>query len=180
MHIEKLNSEILVSDEQIFCKTKMKPLDRLDQNILRELTLDARQSNVQLAEKVGLSPSPCWQRVRRMETQGLIKGYTAVLNQALLGRAETVLIEISLDRHQGYQLENVCTQIAAFPEVMEVHIMSGNFDCFIKVACNGTKGYEAFLKNKLYTVSGIRSSRSSFSLRCFKQTQNVRINNHDD
>jgi len=73
----------------------MKPLDRLDQNILRELTLDARQSNVQLAEKVGLSPSPCWQRVRRMETQGLIKGYTAVLNQALLGRAETVLIEIS-------------------------------------------------------------------------------------
>lgn len=148
-------------------------MDRLDRRILKELQADGRLSNVQLAEKVGLSPSPCWQRVRRLEEKGIIKGYTVLLEQALLGQAEIVLVEISLDRHQGYQLEDVCTQIAAFPEVLEVHITSGEFDCFIKVACDGTSGYEAFLKNKLYTVSGIRSSRSSFSLRCFKQAQNA-------
>lgn len=150
-------------------------MDWLDRRILKELQINGRQSNVQLAEKVGLSPSPCWQRVRRMEADGVIKGYTATLDQALLGQAETVLIEISLDRHQGYQLEVVCEQIAAFPEVLEVHITSGEFDCFIKVACDGTSGYEAFLKNKLYTVSGIRSSRSVFSLRCFKQSQSTLI-----
>lgn len=150
-------------------------MDRLDKRILKELLADGRQSNVQLAEKVGLSPSPCWQRVRRMEADGVIKGYAAQLDQAALGQAETVLIEISLDRHQGYQLETVCEQIAAFPEVLEVHITSGEFDCFIKVACDGTSGYEAFLKHKLYNVSGIRDSRSSFSLRCFKQVQSALI-----
>ena len=144
-------------------------MDRLDRRIISELQADGRLSNVQLAEKVGLSPSPCWQRVRRLEEKGFITGYTVLLDQALLGQAETVLVEISLDRHQGYQLEDVCMQIAAFPEVLEVHSTSGEFDCFIKVACDGTSGYEAFLKNKLYTVSGIRHSRSSFSLRCFKQ-----------
>ena len=113
--------------------------------------------------------------MRRLEEKGIIKGYTVLLEQALLGQAEIVLVEISLDRHQGYQLEDVCSQIAAFPEVLEVHITSGEFDCFIKVACDGTSGYEAFLKNKLYTVSGIRDSRSSFSLRCFKQAQNALI-----
>jgi len=150
-------------------------MDWLDKRILKELQVDGRLSNVQLAEKVGLSPSPCWQRVRRLEEKGIIKGYTVLLEQALLGQAEIVLVEISLDRHQGYQLEDVCSQIAAFPEVLEVHITSGEFDCFIKVACDGTSGYEAFLKNKLYTVSGIRDSRSSFSLRCFKQAQNALI-----
>lgn len=150
-------------------------VDQLDKRILKELLTDGRQSNVHLAEKVGLSPSPCWQRVRRMEADGIIKGYAALLDQAKLGQAETVLIEISLDRHQGYQLETVCEQIAAFPEVLEVHITSGESDCFIKVACDGTSGYEAFLKNKLYTVSGIRNSRSSFSLRCFKQEQSALV-----
>ncbi|MBL4898046.1 MAG: Lrp/AsnC family transcriptional regulator [Colwellia sp.] len=150
-------------------------MDSLDRRILKELQIDGRQSNVQLAEKVGLSPSPCWQRVRRMEAEGLIKGYTVLLDQALLGQAETVLIDISLDRHQGYQLEVICDQIAAFPEVLEVHITSGEFDCFVKVACDGTSGYEAFLKNKLYTVAGIRDSRSSFSLRCFKHAQSALV-----
>ncbi len=148
-------------------------MDRLDRRIISELQADGRLSNVQLAEKVGLSPSPCWQRVRRLEEKGFITGYTVLLDQALLGQAETVLVEISLDRHQGYQLEDVCMQIAAFPEVLEVHSTSGEFDCFIKVACDGTSGYEAFLKNKLYTVSGIRHSRSSFSLRCFKQAHSA-------
>ncbi|MEP2783171.1 MAG: Lrp/AsnC family transcriptional regulator [Pseudoruegeria sp.] len=148
-------------------------MDQLDKRILKELQADGRLSNVQLAEKVGLSPSPCWQRMRRLEEKGFIKGYTVLLDQELLGQAEIVLVEISLDRHQGYQLEDVCIQVAAFPEVLEVHITSGEFDFFIKVACNGTSGYEAFLKNKLYTVSGIRNSRSTFSLRCFKQVQNA-------
>ena len=153
----------------------MKPLDALDWKILSALRQDGRLSNVQLAEIVGLSASPCWQRVKRMENEGLIQGYTTVLDQGLLGQSEIVLIEVTLERHKDYLLEKVCLQIAEFPEVLEVHITSGEFDCFIKVACDGTRGYEEFLKNKLYKVSGIRSSKSSFSLRCIKSSQNALI-----
>jgi Lrp/AsnC family leucine-responsive transcriptional regulator len=153
----------------------MRPIDALDWKILAALQQDGRLSNVQLADAVGLSASPCWQRVKRMESDGLIQGYTAVLDQRLLGQSEIVLIEVTLERHEDYQLENVCLQIAEFPEVLEVHITSGEFDCFVKVACDGTRGYEEFLKNKLYKVPGIRSSKSSFSLRCIKSSQNALI-----
>ncbi|WP_373089039.1 Lrp/AsnC family transcriptional regulator [Sneathiella sp.] len=151
----------------------MRELDSLDIKILDELCADGRLSNIQLAEKVGLSPSPCWQRVRRLEREGLIMGYSALVDQKKMGYSETVLVEITLERHQGYQLEDVCKELATFPEVLEVHLTSGEFDCFLKVACNGTSGYEEFLKKKLYAVAGIRHSRSVFTLRCFKNTQHV-------
>lgn len=75
-------------------------LDEIDRKILRALVEDGRLSNTDLARKVGLSPSPCWQRVRRMEEEGVIAGYTAVLDHEALGLDDTVMIEVSLDRHQ--------------------------------------------------------------------------------
>ena len=143
-------------------------MDSIDLKILRELVKDGRISNNRLSEKVGLSPSPCWQCQRRLEESGVIRGYQAIVDQEAMGAPETALIEVSLDRHGGYRLEQVCEQIAAFPEVLEVHITSGEFDCFVKVAVSSTRGYEEFLREKLYTIPHIRSSRSAFSLRCFK------------
>ncbi len=143
-------------------------MDRTDLKILRELVADGRLNNNTLAERVGLSPSPCWQRVRKLEQSGVIRGYQAIVDQDAMGAPETALIEISMERHQGYNLEQVCEHIATFPEVLEVHITSGEFDCFVKVAVSSTRGYEEFLKNKLYSIPNIRSSRSTFSLRCFK------------
>src|SRR5712671_1438924 len=122
-------------------------LDRIDRKIIRELLADARLSNTELADRVGLSASPCWQRVRRLETEGYIKGYSALLDQARFGVPETVLIE--------------------------VYLTTGEYDYFIKVAVESTAGYEAFLRNKLYKIPGIRHSRSSFTLRCLKCAHSV-------
>ena len=146
-----------------------KKLDAIDRKILRALRRDGRLSNNQLAEEIGLSPSPCWQRTRRLESEGYIRGYTALLDQDMLGAAETVLIDITLERHDADDLDKVGRLMAEMPEVIEVYLTSGEFDYFIKVAVNGTKGYEDFLRNKLYRIPGIRHSRSSFTLRCLKQ-----------
>lgn len=145
-------------------------LDAIDRRILRELSRDGRLSNAQLAERVGLSPSPCWQRTRRLEAEGYIRGYTALLDRDLLGLPETVLIEVALERHDDAVLENFGRQMAAMPEVIEIWLVTGDYDYMLKVAVNGTRGYEEFLRKRLYRVAGIRQSRSSFALRCIKQT----------
>lgn len=144
-------------------------LDAVDRRILRELSRDGRISNSELADRIGLSSSPCWQRTRRLETEGYIRGYTAILDRDLLGVPETVLIEVTLDRHDDTVLENFGRAMADMPEVIEVWLVTGEYDYMIKVAVNGTRGYEEFLRKRLYRVPGIRHSRSSFALRCIKQ-----------
>ena len=151
----------------------MKPLDRIDRKILMALLEDSRISNSQLADRVGLSPSPCWQRVRRLESEGYIKGYTAILDQSLLGAGETVIIEVTLDRHDDETLENFGRVMADLPEVLEVYLTTGAYDYLLKVAVSGTAGYEEFLRKKLYKVPGIRQSRSSFTLKCLKRAHSV-------
>ena len=143
-------------------------LSDADRRILRELQKDGRQSNAQLAERVGLSPSQCWQRVRKLEESGVIRGYTARLDHEAIGVPETVLLEIAMERNEGFEVEKVCEKLATFPEVLEVRMTTGDFDIFAKVVVSGTRGYEAFLKERLYRVGGVRQSRSVFSLRCYK------------
>lgn len=148
-------------------------LDRIDRRILEALVADGRLTNNELADRVGLSPSPCWQRVRRLERDGFIQGYTAVLDQTLLGASETVIIEVTLDRHDDEILEVFGQAMADMPEVLEVYLTTGEYDYFIKVAVNGTAGYEEFLRTKLYKIPGIRHSRSSFALRCLKRSHSI-------
>lgn len=144
-------------------------LDMIDRRILRALSRDGRLSNSQLADEVGLSPSPCWQRTRRLEQEGYIRGYTAVLDQARMGAPETVIIEVMLDRHDDETLESFGRAMSAMDEVLEVWLTTGEYDYFIKVAVDGTRGYEEFLRKRLFKVPGIRHSRSTFTLRCLKQ-----------
>lgn len=144
-------------------------LDAIDRRILRELSRDGRLSNSQLAERVGLSPSPCWQRTRRLESEGYIRGYAAILDNERLGMPDTVMIEVTLDRHDDAVLETFGRKMAEMPEVIEVWLVTGEYDYVIKVAVSGTRGYEEFLRKRLYRVPGIRHSRSSFALRCLKE-----------
>ena len=144
-------------------------LDAIDRRILRALRRDGRMSNTLLADEVGLSPSPCWQRTRRLENEGYIKGYEAIIDHEMLGFGETVIIEITLERHDEGMMAKFGQAMAEMPEVIEAYLTTGEYDYFIKVAVNGTKGYEEFLRNKLYRIPGIRHSRSSFALRCIKQ-----------
>lgn len=150
-----------------------KKLDAIDKKILRALVKDGRLTNNQLAEQVGLSSSPCWQRVKRLEQDGFITGYTALLDPDLMGARETVLIEVSLDHHDEAVLEGFGRAMAEFPEVLEAYLTTGEYDYFIKVAVDGTREYEEFLHNRLYKVPGFRQSRSSFTLRCLKREHSV-------
>lgn len=150
-------------------ESSAKPLDALDRRILQELSRDGRLSNSQLAERVGLSPSPCWQRTRRLEAEGYITGYAAILSQERLGLPETVLIEVALDRHEDAVLETFGEATARMPEVLDVYLVSGEYDYMVKVAVNGTRGYEEFLRRRLYKLPGVRHTRSSFALRVLKQ-----------
>jgi len=150
-----------------------KPVDRIDRKIMSALLEDGRLTSNQLAEKVGLSAAPCWQRVKRLEKDGFISGYTAILDQSRLGSSETVILEVTLDRHDDEAVENFGRAMAAMPEVLEVYLTTGEYDYFIKVAVNGTSGYEEFLRKRLYKIQGVRHSRSSFTLRCLKKSHSV-------
>jgi Lrp/AsnC family leucine-responsive transcriptional regulator len=151
----------------------MEDLDEMDRKILRELRRDGRLSNTRLAESVGLSTTPCWNRVKAMEERGVIEGYTALLNQQALGLPDTVIIEVTLDRHDDDMLHKFGLALADLPEVMEAYLLTGEYDYLIKVAVAGTAGYEEFLRRKLYKLPGIRHSRSTFVLRCLKRAHSV-------
>jgi Lrp/AsnC family transcriptional regulator, leucine-responsive regulatory protein len=148
---------------------RAKPLDDFDRAILRELQNDARVSNTELASRIGLSPSPCWQRVKRLEDSGYIESYVAVLDQKRLGMPDTVIIEVTLEKHDDEVLEKFGKALTDLPEVLEAYLTTGEYDYFVKVAVNGTEGYERFLRERLYRIPGIRHTRSCFALRCLKR-----------
>jgi Lrp/AsnC family leucine-responsive transcriptional regulator len=148
-------------------------LDEIDRKILRILRSDGRISNQKLADSVHLSPTPCWNRVRALEEQGYIEGYAAILSQSALGLPDTVIIEVTLERHDEDMLERFGEALAELPEVMEASLLTGDYDYLIKVAVAGTAGYERFLRERLYKIPGIRHSRSTFVLRTLKRAHSV-------
>lgn len=150
-------------------------LDETDLKILRELRNDGRLSNIRLAERVGLSPTPCWNRVRALEEAGVIDGYAALLNQKALGLPDTVLIEVTLEHHDDAALQRFGDEIIALPEVVEALLVTGEYDYLIKVAVSGTEGYEQFLRKRLYRLPGVRHSRSTFVLKRLKQSASVMV-----
>lgn len=150
-------------------------LSQQDRQILRELQRNARLSNAELAERVGMSSTACWNHTRQLEKEGYIEGYVALLNQKKMGLPDTVLIEVTLNGHEDDTLARFGEELAALPEVLEAHLVSGEYDYLIKVAVDGTAGYERFLREKLYKISGIRHSRSMFALRCMKSIPSVEI-----
>jgi Lrp/AsnC family leucine-responsive transcriptional regulator len=148
-------------------------LDEIDRKILRTLSRDGRISNQKLAEVVNLSPTPCWNRVKALEEAGFITGYVALLDQRALGLPDTVIIEVTLDRHDDEIFKRFGEALAKLPEVIEAYLLTGEYDYLIKVAVAGTEGYEQFLRQKLYKIPGIRHSRSTFALRCLKRVHSV-------
>jgi Lrp/AsnC family leucine-responsive transcriptional regulator len=148
-------------------------LDEIDRKILRTLSQDGRISNQKLAETVNLSPTPSWHRVRALEEAGYITGYAAMLDQRALGVPDTVIIEVTVDRHDDEIFKAFSDALAELPEVMEAYLLSGEYDYLIKVAVAGTEGYERFLRQKLYKLPGVRHTRSTFTLRCLKRAPSV-------
>jgi Lrp/AsnC family leucine-responsive transcriptional regulator len=144
-------------------------VDAIDKKILRTLSRQGRLTNAELAEEVGLSPSPCWTRVKRLEQAGVIKGYAALLDQAALGLPDTVFIEVMMERHDEEHLRRFEAAVRDIPEILECHLVTGEYDYVVKAAVGGTVGYERLLRDRLYRLPGVRHTRTSFALRCLKR-----------
>ena len=159
--------------QKILLKNAMKTeakLDRLDRDILAVLQTDARISLQDLSKQVGLSASPCWTRIRRMEEAGVIEGYTVRLNAQAVGLAETVIVQVTLDSHSDEALFAFGRALADIPEVLEALLVSGDYDYILRIAVSDTRDYERLLRERLYKIPGLRHSKSSFVLRSLKQS----------
>jgi Lrp/AsnC family leucine-responsive transcriptional regulator len=141
-------------------------LDRYDQQILDILQQDGRINNQDLADRIGLSPSPCLRRVRALEESGLIVGYRALLDARKLGLTLTALIHISMDKHTPERFANFEAVVSLLPEVLECLLITGqNADYQLKVAVRDMDHYQALLLNKLASITGVTGVHSSFVLR---------------
>jgi len=108
-----------------------------------------------------------------MEASGVIAGYTAIIDQAMIGLRDIVFVEITLEKHDDKVLERFGEALARMPRVLEAHLVSGEYDYLVKVAIADTADYERFLREQLYRIEGIRHSRSTFSLRALKRVVSV-------
>ncbi len=146
-------------------------LDTIDRNILSVLQQDARLSLAEIGARVGLSTTPCWTRIKRMEEAGVIRGYTVRIDPAAIGFPETVVVQVLLESHSDEMLAAFGKALAEIPEITEALLISGDYDYLIRVAVRDTRDYERLLREQLYRIPGIRHSKSSFVLRKLKETQ---------
>lgn len=143
-------------------------LDAIDRRILRCLQENARLSNAELAQKVGLSVSPVWRRVRALEKTGVITGYQALVDAGAVGLPVNVFVHVSLEKQVEPALEAFEAAVRRRPEVMECYLMTGDADYLLRVVVPDLAEYERFLMDHLTRVRGIASIKSSFALRPVK------------
>ncbi len=146
------------------------PLDAIDRRILTVLQGDGRISNADLSEKVALSASACHRRVQRLEAEGYIAGYVALLNKRKLGMPATVFVEITLQAQADEVLEAFETAIARVPEVLECHLMAGSADYILKIAVEDTEDFARIHRQYLTRLPGVAQMQSSFALRTVCET----------
>ena len=151
-------------------------IDKIDRAILRVLQKDGRVSNVQLAERVGLSESACLRRVRLLEQSGTIDRYVMLVNQAAIGKPGNVFVRVTLEGQQKEKLQQFEKTVAAVPEVMECYLMSGDFDYLLRVII---MDYSDFLRvhDKLTGLPGVLRVQSSFALRTVRKTTELALDN---
>lgn len=141
-------------------------LDRTDKRILAAMQANARITNLELAEKVGLSPTPCARRVKQLEEAGIIERHVTLLNQQKLGLNITAMIGISMDRHTPERFEAFERAVKQFPEVIECSIVTGqSADYLLKAVLPDMTYYEEFLLGRLTRIEGVTGVHSSFVLR---------------
>lgn len=145
------------------CDVKM---DRYDKQILEALQEDGRLSNQELADRIGLSPSPCLRRVRRLEEAGLIRAYRALLAARALGLNLMAFIQISMDRHTPDRFANFEQRVAACPEVLECHLITGqDADYLLKVIVADMDAFQSLLLERITRIDGVSGVHSSFVMK---------------
>jgi len=157
--------------ERKLAETAKTPLSAVDRKILGALQEDGRMTIQAIADRVGLSASPCLRRIRQMEQAGIISGYSASVDQKAVGLPVSVFISIKLERQRAAELDAFSAAIDRWPEVMECYLMTGQFDFLLRVVCADLQAYEQFLRERLTQIAGVASIESSFSLGQVKQSR---------
>lgn len=157
--------------QSILHKTWFMPkltLDAFDRRILHELQNDARLTNVELADRIGLSPSPCLRRVRILEEAGIIAGYRATLSRKNAGLGLTVFVGVKVERHHDEEAQAFQDAVRDVPEVLACYLVSGEHDFMLEVVVPDLEGYEQFLMGRLLRLPGVVDVRSNFAIRTVK------------
>jgi len=153
-----------------------KHIDRIDRKILTVLQIDGKISNVELAKKVGLSPSPCLERVKRLEQQGYITGYTATVDPTKLGAAMLVFVEITLSKTSVDIFAEFSAAVQGLDDIQECHLVSGNFDFLLKARVADMSSYRKLLGDTLLRLPGVSESRTYVVMEEVKHTSIIKIN----
>ncbi|MFB0912879.1 MAG: leucine-responsive transcriptional regulator Lrp [Glaciecola sp.] len=153
-----------------------KHIDRIDRKILTALQIDGKISNVVLAKSVGLSPSPCLERVKRLEQQGYITGYTATVDPTMLGAAMLVFVEITLSKTSVDIFAEFSAAVQNLDDIQECHLVSGNFDFLLKARVADMSSYRKLLGDILLRLPGVRESRTYVVMEEVKHTNRIKIN----
>ncbi len=150
-------------------------MDSYDLNILRQLQVDGRISNLQLAEKIHLSPPQTLRRVRALEEAKVIRAYTAQVDPEAIGLGVMAFVSLSLDREQYRNVREVERNLMAFPDIIECHTISGDFDYLLKVVAVDLKSLSQFLTDKLMQVPGVGNLRSMICMEEIKPVSSLPI-----
>lgn len=153
-----------------------KTLDRIDKRILVELQKNGRISNVELAKIVGLSPTPCLERVKRLEKQGVIEGYKAVLNAEAVGASLLVFVEITLEKTAQDVFSEFSKAVTYFDEILECHLVSGAFDYLLKTRVKNMASYRKLLGDTLLKLPSVSASRTYVVMEEVKTNRPIPIN----
>ena len=154
----------------------LKPqLDTIDRRIIAALQADGRMTAQELADRVGLSPSPCARRVRLMEDRRIITGYTAVIDQDMVDLPISVFVSIKLERQREEELERFNAAMSRWPEVVDCYLMTGQRDYLLRIVVRDLHAYERFIKEKLTRLDGVASIESSFALSQIKRSNQLPI-----
>lgn len=145
-------------------------LDQIDRKIIKALQDNARLSSQELSERVGISTSPCWRRVKALEEAGVITRYVTLVDPEALGLSISIFTNVSLDKQIETALETFQKAVRKRPEVMECYLMTGDFDYLLRVVVGSLHDYERFLLDHLTKIPGVASIKSSFALKQVKYT----------
>ncbi|CDU14537.1 Lrp/AsnC family transcriptional regulator [Vibrio coralliirubri] len=142
-------------------------MDRIDRHLLELLQKDGRLTTAELADEVGLSPSPCARRVKRLEEKGIIDGYRVSLSREQVGIAMSVFVEVSLNNHQEVSIDKFEAAVVEMEEVISCHVVSGAYDYLLEVVSPNLKAYEAFTR-KLQRLSNVKDIHTHLAIRQVK------------
>jgi len=145
-------------------------MDTIDSKILMQLQEDAKQNTKEIAGKVGLSVTPTYERIKKLEQRKIIKSYVALLDRTKIGKELIAYCQVTLSKQQKKLADSFKNEILLLPDIMECHQVSGNFDYLLKIAVDDIAGFHEFINEKLSIIDGISTIHSSFVLNSVKDS----------